>query len=100
MRNNSTHQSSAASSSVDLTSGTGNVPEINILVNDFFENTSFDDSEDILSDLIQMYVNPDPSNSCTPSHLSNLIYGVRNITNLLRKLEYLNNQVKGGVSCA
>jgi hypothetical protein len=72
---------------------------LNNLLNSFFENTSFDDSEDILCDLVQMYIYPDQDSLPTRSHLSNVIYGVRNIINLLRKLEAANDQLKGGASC-
>jgi hypothetical protein len=98
MQNNS-HIQVTANGIVDLTTGTGHVPETTTLLDSFFDKSSFENSEEILSDLLQMYINPDPSSTCSEKHLSNVVYAVRNITNLLRKLESVNNQVKGGAPC-
>jgi hypothetical protein len=59
---------------------------INHLSNSFFDDTSAEDLEEILSDMLQMYVNPDPGLNPTRDHLSNVIYAVRRINIFLMKL--------------
>jgi hypothetical protein len=69
------------------------------LVAAFFGEATYDDAEEVFSDLVQVYVDPDPRIKPTGSTLANTLYSIRRISNMLRKLEMINRQLKGGVSC-
>lgn len=68
------------------------------LIKTYFREISFDATEEILCDLTQVFLNPEPS-EWRSTYTADVVFSVRRITNLLRKLEVLNNQMKGGSSC-
>jgi hypothetical protein len=72
---------------------------INTLLDSFFNETTFDETEDYFSDLVQAFICPDPNVNFTPSYTANTLNAVRRVSTLLRKLEALNNHVKGGAPC-
>lgn len=72
---------------------------IKFLLSSYFSEISFDETEDYFNDLVQAFICPDPDVNFTPSYTANTLNAVRRVSNLLRKLEELNNQVKGGASC-
>ncbi len=69
---------------------------INPLLESFFDASSFDDNEALLADILQAYISPDPDAVRSNEQIANTVHAVRAITNLLRKLEVLNNQMEGG----
>ena len=69
------------------------------LLNNFFDSSSFDDNEVLLAELLQSYISPDPNSILSNERIANTVHAVRNINNLLRALEALNSQVKGGSLC-
>lgn len=64
----------------------------------FFNETSFDEVEDVLFDLTQTFLFPNELEK-TPGYLSNTIYDIRRISNLIRKLEVCHKELEGGASC-
>jgi hypothetical protein len=72
---------------------------IKSLLESFFNETCFDEIEDYFSDLTQVFICSDEAHEFKRDYLANTVYSIRRVSNLLRKLEALNNQVKGGASC-
>lgn len=68
------------------------------LLNNFFDGSSFDDTETLLSDLLQAYISPDPDSIRSNEQIANTVFAVREIANLLRKLEAVNKEL-GGKEC-
>jgi hypothetical protein len=68
------------------------------LLDSFFDETTFDGVEDVLFDLMHEFLCPN-DNEKTQRYISDTLYDVRRISNLIRKLELAHNQWKGGSSC-
>jgi len=81
----------------------GRAAEVNTsiksLISSYFNEISFDETEDYFNDLVQAFICPDPELVFKPCHTANTLNAIRRVSNLLRKLELLNDQVKGGASC-
>jgi hypothetical protein len=72
---------------------------IDSLLETYFDQISFEDSEAVLSDLVQSFLYPQPDERGSDIYVANTVYSVRRITNLLRKLEIIHTSKKGDVSC-
>jgi len=73
--------------------------QINPILNNFFDSSSFEDNEQILADILQAYISPDQDSVMSNEKIANTVHAVRSSNNLLRVLESLNNQLKGGAIC-
>lgn len=72
------------------------VQSIPSLLTKFFDGFSFDDVETLLSDLLQLYISPDPNSVHSTKQIANTVFTVREINNLLRHLELIHNSIEGG----
>lgn len=75
----------------------GRTVEITTLLESLFDSTSPDNIENTLFTMFDRCINP--IGEYSGPEASNDLFAIREIVDLVRKLEIINNQLQGGESC-